>query len=273
MILLHGRGAMYGEVWFGEEPSRDCGVDIVQYRYRDAPVANARATPLLSMVTDLAADEEAIAARFGKDCRYKIRRADTKDGLRLEFSAEPESRLDEFADFFDAFAKQKGHSPCDRHWLRAACDAGQLALSAAYRGEDALVWHAHVLCAGIAGLQYTASHFRGQDSDFRALVGRANRWLHWKDMLKLKSMGFTRYDWGGLFEDESTPEREGINRFKRDFGGEQIRVYEYTVPVSLRGRVYLPLRDAWRRRLMRKGGYAPAPDGLRAEPPRTTFSS
>jgi len=251
VIFLHGRGAVYGEVWFGEEPAPDCGVDIVQYRFRNAPVANARVTPLLSMVTDLSPEEEEIAGRFGKDCRYKIRRAETKDGLHLEFTAEPERRLAEFADFFDAFARQKGHSPCDRHWLGAAREAGQLALSAALRGEEALVWHAHVLCGTTAGLQYTASHFRGQDNDFRALVGRANRWLHWKDMQKFKSMGFRRYDWGGLFEDESTPEREGINRFKRDFGGEPVRVYECSGPASLKGRVYLPLREAWRRSLGR----------------------
>jgi hypothetical protein len=248
VILLRGRAATYGEVWFDEPAPREGAVDIVQYRFRAAPVPDARVTPLLSMATDLGADEEAIAARFGKDCRYKIRRADTKDGLRLEFTAEPESQLIEFADFFDAFARQKGHRPCDRHWLEAACAAGQLALSVAYRDDEALVWHAHVLCGATAGLQYTASHFRGQDNEFRALVGRANRWLHWQDMRTFKSMGCTRYDWGGLFEDESTPEREGINRFKRDFGGEQIRVYECTLPLSLKGRVYLPLRDAWRRK-------------------------
>jgi lipid II:glycine glycyltransferase (peptidoglycan interpeptide bridge formation enzyme) len=247
VILLSGRAATYGELWFDEAPPAHTDVDIFQYRFRGAPVANARTTPLLTLVTDLAPEEQAILERFGKDCRYKIRRADTKDGLRLELSAEPEHRIEEFADFFDAFAQQKGHSACDRAWLRAARDAGQLALSAACRGEQALVWHAHVLCAGTAGLQYTASHFRGQDNDFRALVGRANRWLHWQDMRKFKSMGFARYDWGGLFADESTPERAGINRFKRDFGGEEIRVYECTAPVSTRGRVYLPLREAWRR--------------------------
>jgi hypothetical protein len=263
VILLRGRGASYGELWFDEAPPADTGVDIFQYRFRGAPVANTRARPLLSMVSDLAPQEVEILERFGKDCRYKIRRAETKDGLRLESTFEPGRRLDAFADFFDAFAQQKGHARCDRHWLRAASDAGQLALSAAYRGEDALVWHAHVLCGTTAGLQYTASHFRGQDNDFRALVGRANRWLHWKDMLTLKSMGFQRYDWGGLFPDESTPERAGINRFKRDFGGEEIRLYEWSAPASLRGRLYLPLREAWRRG-MRRMDYASAPVGLRA---------
>jgi hypothetical protein len=248
MILFRGRAATYGEVWFDEPPPREGAVDIVQYRFRNEPVAQARVTtPLLTMVSDLTLDEEAIAGRFGRDCRYKVRRADTKDGLRLAFSAAPQDHLEEFAAFFDAFARQKGHRPCDRPWLQAACAANQLILSAALRGDAALVWHAHVFWGTTAGLQYTASHFRGQDNDLRALVGRANRWLHWKDMRNLKAMGFERYDWGGMFEDESTPEREGINRFKRDFGGEPLRVYECTAPASARGRVVLPLRDAWRR--------------------------
>jgi len=78
------------------------------------------------------------------------------------------------------------------------------------------------------------------------LVGRANRWLHWRDMLCFKEAGVQCYDWGGMFEDESTPERAGINRFKRDFGGQPVHSYECTVAASARGRVWLALRDAWR---------------------------
>lgn len=64
----------------------------------------------------------------------------------------------------------------------------------------------------------------------------------------LKEMGITRYDWGGLFEDESVPERAGINQFKKDFGGQRVRTYDCTVPVTIKGRIWLPVRDAWRRR-------------------------
>ena len=42
MIRIKGRGAVYGEVWYDEEPPRDCGVDIVLYRQRVAPIAEAR---------------------------------------------------------------------------------------------------------------------------------------------------------------------------------------------------------------------------------------
>ena len=66
-------------------------------------------------------------------------------------------------------------------------------------------------------------------------------------MLRFKEMGMLRYDWGGLFEDESDSGRAGVNNFKKDFGGRQERTYDCTVPVTLKGRIYLPLHGAWRR--------------------------
>lgn len=247
MIRIQGRGAVYGEVWYDEEPPRDCAVDILLYRQRQAPIADARTSPFLTMVTDLSVGEDAIMEKFGKDCRYKIRRADTKDGLRMEFVPDPESRLDEFRAFYDAFARQKSLEPAYLQWLLAACKARQLVLTSASRDGEALVWHAYLVSGKAAWLQYTGSCFRNMENDYRALVGRANRWLHWREMLRFKEMGIMRYDWGGLFEDESVPERAGINRFKKDFGGRQERSYDCTVPVSLRGRAWLPVRDAWRR--------------------------
>src|SRR5215470_1022686 len=131
MLRIAGRSAVYGELWFDEELPRDPAVDIVLYRQREAPLAGAQTSPFLSMVTDLSPEPGAIAEKFGKDCRYKIRRADAKDGLHMELIAEPECRLDEFRAFFDAFAKQKSFWPCDQRWLLAACKARQLVLASA----------------------------------------------------------------------------------------------------------------------------------------------
>jgi hypothetical protein len=247
MIRTDGRGIVYGEVWFDEDPAADTGVDIVNYRQRSRPIAAAGTTPFLSLVTDLSMPEEAIAAGFGKDCRYKVKRADAKDRLQMDLVLKPRHRLAEFQSFFDAFAQQRSLVPADPRWLLAACGSGQLALSAVVREGEILVWHAYVLSGSTLRLQHSASHFRARENDHRALIGRANRWLHWMDMLKFRQLGYTRYDWGGLFEDESTPERAGVNGFKRDFGGREERTFDCTVPLTLKGRVYLPLRDAWRR--------------------------
>src|SRR6267143_832140 len=162
MIRVTGRTAVYGEVWYDEELPRDPGVDIVLYRQRETPIADARTTPFLTMVTDLSTEADAIAEKFGKDCRYKIRRAETKDGLRMEFITDPESRLDEFRAFYDAFARQKSLGPCNRQWLLAACKARQLALSSAAQNGEALVWHAHVISGSTAGLQVHGLLFQKQ---------------------------------------------------------------------------------------------------------------
>src|SRR5258708_7485951 len=248
MIRIRGRSAVYGEVWYDEELPRDPGVDIVLYRQRETPIADARTTPFLTMVSDLAGGADAIAEKFGKDCRYKIRRAEAKDGLRMEFITDPESRLDEFSAFFDAFARQKSHWPCDRQWLLAACKARQLVLTSASQNGEALVWHAYLTSGRAAWLQYTGSCFRNKENDYRALVGRANRWLHWREMLQFKEMGIKRYDWGALSEDKPIPETAGTNRFKKAFAGQQLRTYDCTVPAPLKGPTCLPLRDVWRRR-------------------------
>ena len=255
MIRIRGHAAIYGEVWYDEEPPYTSGVDIVLYRHRPVPLAGAGSVPFLSLVTDLAPVAEDIAQGFDKDCRYEIRRAETKDGLRTEYIADPRPRLEDFIQFYDDFARQKSLPPCYREWLGAACEAGQLILTAAVSDDAILVWHAYIRCGRTAGLEYSGSLFRKRESDYRALVGRANRWLHWQDMLRLKQAGLTRYDWGGLFEDESMPQRAGINGFKRGFGGRPERSYDCTVPVTMRGRLYLPVRDAWRR-WQRPGGAA-----------------
>jgi hypothetical protein len=248
MIRIKGRGVVYGEIWYDEELPRHPGVDIVLYRQREVPIPNARTTPFLTMVTDLSVTEGAITEKFGKDCRYKIRRAETRDELRMEFITDPEDMVDEFRAFFNAFAKEKSFWPCDHQWLLAACKARQLVLTSVSRNGETLVWHAYLTSGKTAWLQYTGSCFRNKENDYRALVGRANRWLHWKGMLRFKETGVERYDWGGLFEDESVPENAGINRFKKDFGGQQVRTYDCTLPVTLKGRIWLPLREAWRRR-------------------------
>jgi hypothetical protein len=243
VIRLEGRAVIYGEVWFDEEPPAHAGVDIIEYRCRPNPIPNARIDTFRSLQTDLTGRPEAIVAGFHSGCRYQIRRAEAKDGLRHEVIPDAGDRLDEFANFYDGFARQKALRPVDRHWLERVAVESQLVLSCAWRGSERLVWHAHLRSGRTVRLAYSASCFRGMDSGYRSLVGRANRWLHLHDMLHFKEAGLECYDWGGVFADESTPERAGINLFKRMFGGQPVVHYACTVPATPRGRVWLALRE------------------------------
>jgi hypothetical protein len=248
MIRTRGRGVVYGEVWYDEVPGDTTGVDILVYRQRPTPLDDARSRPSVSLFTDLSADARTIAAAFDTTCRYHIRRAGKTDALETEFIDEPEIRLEEFRAFYDAFALQKAIWRADMDWLVAASRARQLVLSVASRDSEPLVWHAYVMSGDTAGMQYSCSCYRGRDAKYRSRVARANRWLHWRDMLQFKQRGVARYDWGGLFSDEWTPERAGINKFKRSFGPKALQRFECTRPITLRGRIWLPLRDAWRDR-------------------------
>ena len=89
---------------------------------------------------------------------------------------------------------------------------------------------------------HSASHFRSKDEIDPAVVGRANRWLHWRDMLGFKEMGLASYDWGGMFDDESIAGQASVNNFKREFGGTPVAAYNCTAPVTIKGRAYLALR-------------------------------
>jgi Acetyltransferase (GNAT) domain len=247
MIRIQGHGVVYGEVWFDEEPPADSSVDILVYQRRREPISNAHTALMYSLMTDLSAAPESIAAGLHQTCRYQIHRAEAKDRLQHEMATDSADKLDEFAAFFAEFAKQKSLREADRHWLTRVAAERQLVLSNASRDGERLVWHAYLRSAPYVILVYSASLFRGKDNYDRALLGRANRWLHWKEMMDFKEGGVHYYDWGGMFDDESTAERAGINRFKRMFGGVPVRSYQCTVPATLRGQVWLPLRDAWRR--------------------------
>jgi hypothetical protein len=262
MIRFSSRGAVFGECWFDDEsPPPGCDVDVIAYRQRSAPVAGAHCNTGLTLVNDLTLAEASILEAYGKNCRQKIQRAESRDELSLEFLRDPHERLDEFREFYDGFAARKSLRLVDREWLVGACDAGQFALAVARRRGVALVWHGYVVGLDTARMQFSASFFREQDSAERSLTARANRWLHWRCMLTFKALGLARYDWGGLFEDESAPERAGINRFKKEFGGHPVRAFDGLVARTAAGHVRLGIRrlgDVYRFARERLGSVAPA---------------
>jgi hypothetical protein len=242
MIVINGRFANYGEVWFDEDPPRHADVDVLMFRQRSRAIEGHVCKPCMSLVNDLSASEDTIMAAFGNTNRYKIKRASSKDELEAECVPNPRTQLERFSDFYDEFARQKGLPLAYRRGLKAACDAGQLHLTYAARKGWKLVWHAYITQGHKIALLHSASFFRDMRNVDRALLGRANRWLHWRDMLHFKQMGLWCYDWGGVFEDESDPEKAGINTFKREFGGNSVRTFNCNVAATLKGRVYLAVR-------------------------------
>jgi hypothetical protein len=66
-------------------------------------------------------------------------------------------------------------------------------------------------------------------------------------MIEFKKAGLEKYDWGGVFVDESIPEQKNINSFKREFGGVERGFFGGIQGISLQGKLYLAARRLLRR--------------------------
>src|SRR5207248_11358771 len=84
--------------------------------------------------------------------------------------------------------------------------------------------HVYVADRGVGRVRLirSASLFRETGHDERQKVARANRLLHFHDILLFRNQGFGLYDLGGYHPDTAPllPELTRINEFKESFGGQ-----------------------------------------------------
>ena len=193
-----------------------------------------------TLFTDLTLNEEELLNKIDKGCKYEIRRADNKDELTIKFYAKESLTKDiakQFVEFYNNFTKNKGlDGSCDENLLNKAMEDNKLMISLAYQNEVLLVAHAYLVGETECRLWYSCSSYRNSDNQFRSLVGRANRNLHWKDILYFKENGLKVYDWGGISDRE---EIKNITAFKKEFGGDEKTLYNYKVANTFKGKMYL----------------------------------
>jgi hypothetical protein len=142
--------------------------------------------------------------------------------------------------YFNEFTASKNRSAVTYSDLRQFYDAGTLCIRYAASQDKSVIYtmHAYIVSDKRARLHQSSSHFRSSsDSEFKNLVGRANRYLHWDDILYFKNMGLDYYDFGGWYGGQSDTEKLAINQFKESFGGERQQEYTYVVPISILGKL------------------------------------
>jgi len=242
MIVRKTRFYSFAEFFFDEEPPSP-HVDIIEHFQRSRPIPGVRCSDFWTIHVDLGRDARALFADMSKTCRYKVGRAE-RDELKEEawMSARGEL-LDDFITFFDRFASGKGLPLAPAERLRALAKAGVLDLSEVTRCDEVLVWHAYLRAGNRVRLLHSASLFRDHsDPAIRNLIGRANRYLHWRDLLRYKEAEIPLFDFGGWYNGRDNDELLRINAFKEEFGGRIVREFHCAVPVSVRGRLVLHAR-------------------------------
>lgn len=213
------------DCWYAEHALAMDGV--IRYQEAERPIG-AVPQKFETLLSDLREDEETILSHYSKNCRYEVRRA-PKEGVVCVAKCGKEITEQDilaFTDFFEQFWASKGISYNEKEKCRAMmrqyAAAGAMALTTASIGDKLLVYHTYILDKRRVRLYQSASQFRTDESITTNIIGFANRYLHYQDMLFFKNKGKEQYDWGGAGRTEDV---ESITKFKESFGGKPAIFY------------------------------------------------
>lgn len=239
-------GVTIMEAWFDVLAPGQSRSDVIDYRQLPRPFAGTRTSPFRTLIVPLSDPTETIFDQMKKDTRRDIRRAEDRDRSEHAFCEDGGSGVEEFLAFDALFARHRGIAPAQAEGLRALAAQQALALSRVTHNGETLSWHVFVVGSGRARLLHSPS-LAGDDAR-RQIVGRANRFHHWRDMLHFKSVGADSYDLGG-WSGSTAPALARIDRFKEEFGGRLTVEYNCTATPTLVGRSY-----DWLRKMRSRSG-------------------
>jgi hypothetical protein len=177
--------------------------------------------PFYTILNVLDIPEEEILKGFTSTVRNEVRRSERENvqcGLM--------DNLDEFERFQNDFATAKGTYVADRGLIEGYKDS--LVITCAKLDGRMLAAHAY-LCdreARIVRLLLASRIWLTERIDAN-LIGRANKLLHFKDMMYFKENGCVVYDFGGFAKNTKDKQRQGINTFKQSFGGKLVQNTDY----------------------------------------------
>jgi lipid II:glycine glycyltransferase (peptidoglycan interpeptide bridge formation enzyme) len=237
MIFYKKRSLRFAELWF-DEPGPDGTVDVLIYNQASVPPDGVAAEEKTTIVIDLTQPTDALLTAVQKDTRADVRRAQRDGVLCCEIDTHDQAARHDFYEYYDSFAQQKGLNALDRPRMETLAADERLSITAAVDAAgQKIVYHAYVVCGTRARLLYSASQlYTASAPRMKSFIGRANRMLHWEDILLFKAKRFAAYDLGGWYAGEFDADRLRINRFKEEFGGKKLKEYSATAGVSLAGR-------------------------------------
>ncbi|PLS01097.1 peptidoglycan bridge formation glycyltransferase FemA/FemB family protein [Neobacillus cucumis] len=182
-----------------------------------------------NFILDLSKEEQDIYNNFNKSIKYEIRKASEKDGLIYsEYENATDEQLLNFSRFFNSFAKEKNIDKCVLEKLFTLRNNDSLLMTViSDEQNNILVAHCMLLDRDNSqsyGLYSVSARFSKSNSSEKRLVGRANKYLHWKEIQTVKQRGFKWYNMGGVVAGK---EGEGINEFKMKLGG--VRGYDLKI--------------------------------------------
>lgn len=189
-----------------------------------------------SLILNLNQSEEDLFGKINKTVRYEINRS-IKENLQVKILKSNEITddiIDSFKTCYNKMYEEKGincHLPVDE--FKRYISNNMLTLTYVSDEEEILAYHVYVGDEKTTRLLYSCSTFREDDAK-KALIGRANKFLHWEDIRYFKSNNYEKYDLGGI---SSFDNPNGIDKFKMNFNGEKITYYNIITGNDLLGKI------------------------------------
>jgi hypothetical protein len=226
--------------WFAERPSWADSVGLVEYKQcaRPGPRFVFLRQRFQTKVVDLSATEDEIFGQFRKNTQREIRKA-RRDGVTCHFDGSPEA----LRRFYN-HAAEAHRRPLVRPGRIEAAGAAAC-ISYGLLGDTVLVMHCTLVDRKLGRARVWLGCPRHEPEDgaeFRQLIGRANRLLHFEEMRHFKNRQFTIYDFGGYSADKTDRKQMAINDFKDSFGGRVVvedNYVSYPLFLAVRGRNWL----------------------------------
>ena len=229
------------DLYFQEPEPQYVKADIIRYNQVPTAVPGAQCASFSTIVVDLAFTETELFSNLKHHTRQKIRRTQ-RDKLAYQYSDHPSSDVvSTFADHLDRCRDLKALPRANRK---------RLAILAEHRALD-ISWirdtSGAILCVSsyvvtpfrLRGLFAGAIYRTTSDPTRRTLIGRANRLLYWRDMLRFKESGFRFFDFGGYYVGNDDEEKLRINGFKEEFGGKIVHEFNCARAITLKGKFIL----------------------------------
>lgn len=228
------------EIWYNNENVIN-KVDLLRYKFiQDKNDSAYFLENLFTILIDLSMNEDEIFSLFKKNTKYEINRAINKDnikcGILLDYGSDNIEKINEYINYYNDFAKSKKRSLIKIDDIQQFINMKNICIRYAKKDDEVLSMHAYVISDNIVRLHQSCSLFRNSnDIEYKNMVARANRLLHWDDILFFKQKGILLYDLGGWYGGKTNEEQLLINKFKESFGGKIKQEYSYIIPVSILG--------------------------------------
>jgi lipid II:glycine glycyltransferase (peptidoglycan interpeptide bridge formation enzyme) len=230
-----------GHYWFSETVDKNNRDDILFIHGSNKFIfKHSIVTKQSTLIIDLTNQIEFLYNEISKNNKYEIRRAE-KESVSFKVFKNDEiysdmKLLDEFENSYNSMYKEKGMiKTFNKKIIDKYIKNGSIIFTIGLYKNSPYVFHAYIYDELNTRLLYSVSSFRNNE-EIKALIGRINKYLQWKDILLFKKMGIRNYDLGGIHDFK---EPNGIDKFKMSFGGERTDYYNIITSSTILGRLLI----------------------------------